>query len=218
MGKGIRMEDDDMNRLDRLFWSDAMKEKSRTQRQRRPFAISTNRTGQRAPHELFVPQCRHWRQKFVLEGGVHVFASAWMDKPMLGDVSKKVGFKGLPDIGFYLDSRWASGSLLVSPGFTATFARKSIQPRIVLYPWEDWGVPENPKLFVRVVRWVLAQVKKGTVVEVACMGGHGRTGTALATILVIQGFEARAAIRRVRRSYCEEAIESDKQLAFLRAL
>jgi hypothetical protein len=216
MGGGIRMDDEEMNEFDRGFWDEAMK---------RAGAKPTSRIGVQVPKAkgrpssgYFLPQCRHWRQKFELEGGIHVFASAWMDKPMLGERSKKVGFSGSPDIGFYLDDRWASGSLLVSPGFNPPFARKASRSRMVLFPWEDWGIPENPRVFHRAVRWLLSEAEKGQKIEVACMGGHGRTGTALATMLVVQGLDARTAMRRVRRSYCEEAIESDKQIAFLRAL
>lgn len=63
---------------------------------------------------LLFPDCRHWRQRFELQGGLHVFASAWLDKPREPGGRPRPGFKGQPDIGFYLDSRWASESLLVS--------------------------------------------------------------------------------------------------------
>jgi protein-tyrosine phosphatase len=211
------MEDNDKNGIDRLFWSEVMKE-PKAAHSKASLGTRGRKTGQRPSCEYFWPQCRHWRQRFALEGEIHIFASAWMDKPVLGEHSKNVGFGGSPDIGLYLDTRWADGSLLISPGLTAPFIRKSNRARTVIYPWEDWGLPENPKLFVKVIRWLLSEAKKGETIEVACMGGHGRTGTALATMLVVQGLEAKSAIRRVRRSYCEEAIESDKQLAFLRAL
>jgi protein-tyrosine phosphatase len=65
---------------------------------------------------------------------------------------------------------------------------------------------------------LLGQASEGRRVEIGCAGGHGRTGTTLAGLLVLQGLSARSAIRRIRRAYCEEAIESREQEAFVRSL
>lgn len=167
---------------------------------------------------ILLPDCRHWRQKFKLQDGLYVFASAWVDKPTTPGSPRWSGFKGQPDIGFYLDSRWASERLLISPGFNPPFSKGSRSPRIVLYPWEDWGVPEHPRLFARAIHWLLAEARRGREIEIACMGGHGRTGTALACLLVEQGMTPNRAIGRVRSRYCEEAIESRKQTDFIRSL
>ena len=67
-------------------------------------------------------------------------------------------------------------------------------------------------------RWLLGQAAEGRRVEIGCAGGHGRTGTTLAGLLVLQGQSARSAIRRIRRTYCAEAIESREQEAFVRGL
>lgn len=165
---------------------------------------------------LLFPDCRHWRQRFELQGGLHVFASAWLDKPREPGGRPRPSFKGQPDIGFYLDSRWASESLLVSPGFNPPFVKGIKFPRLVLYPWEDWGVPEDLRMFRRALRWILTEARREKRVEIACMAGHGRTGTALACLLVIQGLSPSRAISRVKSRYCEEAIESRKQLDFIR--
>ena len=44
-----------------------------------------------------------------------------------------------------------------------------------------------------------------------CFGAHGRTGTLLASILVYEGYTATDAINKVRKDYCDRAIENKKQ-------
>jgi protein-tyrosine phosphatase len=54
-------------------------------------------------------------------------------------------------------------------------------------------------------------------VAVACMGGVGRTGTVVACALVEAGFSADEAIALVRRIRHPTAVETDAQVAFVRA-
>jgi protein-tyrosine phosphatase len=160
-----------------------------------------------------LPACRHWREPVGLLHEVMVFASAWFDRPMTGrgvDMS-------WPDVGFYLDGSWSAGVLVCSPGFRPPFAQRP-RSQIVVYPWPDLGAPRDPRRFARALRWLLGQASGGRRVEIGCAGGHGRTGTTLAGLLVLQGLSARSAIRRVRRAYREDAIESREQEAFVRDL
>jgi hypothetical protein len=53
-------------------------------------------------------------------------------------------------------------------------------------------------------------------VEVACHGGHGRTGTALACIAVLDGVPASAAVAFVRQHYDSHAVETPWQSRFVR--
>jgi protein-tyrosine phosphatase len=160
----------------------------------------------------FLPTCRHWREPVDLLHGVVVFASAWFDRPHRHRVDMD-----WPDVGFYLDGSWATGTVVSSPGFRPPFiSRKRTQ--IVIYPWPDLGIPRDPRRFKRALRWMLEQASGGRRVEVGCAGGHGRTGTTLAGLLVLQGMSPREAVRRVRRSYCDEAIESPEQTAMIRRL
>jgi hypothetical protein len=160
-----------------------------------------------------LPACRHWREPVVLVDEVVVFASAWFDRPMTAcgvDMS-------WPDVGFYLDGSWSAAVLVCSPGFRPPFTQRP-KGQFVVYPWPDLGAPRDPRRFARALRWLLGQATEGRRVEIGCAGGHGRTGTTLAGLLVLQGLSARSAIRRVRRAYCEEAIESREQEAFVRDL
>jgi hypothetical protein len=160
----------------------------------------------------FLPTCRHWREPVDLREGLTVFASAWFDRPYRRRVDMDWS-----DVGFYLDGSWASAALVSSPGFRPPFiSRRSTQ--IVIYPWPDLGLPRDPRRFKRALRWILEQAAMGRRVEIGCAGGHGRTGTTLAGLLILQGLTPRGALRRVRRSYCDEAVESREQAEMLRRL
>lgn len=53
-------------------------------------------------------------------------------------------------------------------------------------------------------------------VEIACGGGRGRTGTALACIAVLDGVPAEAAVDFVRRNYDPRAVETPWQHRYVR--
>jgi hypothetical protein len=53
-------------------------------------------------------------------------------------------------------------------------------------------------------------------VEIACGGGRGRTGTALACLAVLSGVSAREAVAYVRRHYDSSAVETPFQRRFVR--
>jgi protein-tyrosine phosphatase len=160
----------------------------------------------------FLPTCRHWREAVDVRDGVVVFASAWFDRPNRYRVDMD-----WPEVGLYLDGSWASAALVSSPGFRPPFVKRR-RSQLVIYPWPDLGLPRDPRRFKRALRWVLEQASAGRRVEVGCAGGHGRTGTTLAGLLVLQGVSPREAVRQVRRSYCDEAIESREQTAMIRRL
>jgi protein-tyrosine phosphatase len=52
-------------------------------------------------------------------------------------------------------------------------------------------------------------------VEVACGGGRGRTGTALACLAVLDGVPAADAVAFVRRAYDPRAVETPWQRRFV---
>src|SRR5918995_563824 len=67
-----------------------------------------------------------------------------------------------PDHGLYLDPRWR-------PPWDHDHL-----------DWPDFGVPDDPVPVVAALRSLLDRARAGERVEVGCLGGHGRTGTALA--------------------------------------
>lgn len=54
---------------------------------------------------------------------------------------------------------------------------------------------------------------RGQSVEVGCLGGHGRTGTALACLAVLAGL-GEDPVRWIRARYCQHAVETDEQANF----
>ena len=65
---------------------------------------------------------------------------------------------------------------------------------------------------------LLDRARSGESVELGCLGGHGRTGTALAYLAVLSGLPAGDAVAWVRANYCSEAIETPDQANFVIAL
>jgi hypothetical protein len=87
---------------------------------------------------------------------------------------------------------------------------------VVYWPWPDMGVPKDfedaRQKFAELVR--LHQ--QGKIIEVACFGGHGRTGTVLAVIAAMAGeWPATDAASMLRSRYCQRAVESKAQAIFV---
>ncbi|MFE1173969.1 protein-tyrosine phosphatase family protein [Streptomyces sp. NPDC058773] len=81
--------------------------------------------------------------------------------------------------------------------------------------WPDFRLPSSPDRARAVLRtaWTRAQTER---VEVACGGGRGRTGTALACIAVLDGVPADEAVDFVRRNYDPRAVETPWQKRYVR--
>ena len=105
-----------------------------------------------------------------------------------------------PDYGLYLDRRWQP-----------PWAHEHLD-------WPDFGVPDDPAPVLAALRSALARARAGDQVEIGCLGGHGRTGTALAALAVLTGHPARDAVAWVRARYCPDAVETAGQEAFVTAL
>jgi protein-tyrosine phosphatase len=82
--------------------------------------------------------------------------------------------------------------------------------------WPDYGLPEDRAAMrcALVEAWGRADRER---VEVGCMGGRGRTGTALACIAVLDGVPADQAVEYVRRHYHPDAVETEEQRQFVAA-
>lgn len=83
--------------------------------------------------------------------------------------------------------------------------------------WPDYKEPPVPLKFFKMLHQEIVKAKFKNVL-ISCMGGHGRTGTALAAILVAAfNYEPEDAVDFVHTNYCEEAIESRAQFEYLGA-
>lgn len=103
-----------------------------------------------------------------------------------------------PTFGLYLDAHWAP------PWDHAQLT------------WVDFGVPDAAELRAA-LEDLLDRARRGERVEVGCLGGHGRTGTALACLAVLTGTPPDEAVDWVRATYCHKAVETDEQRAFVAA-
>jgi len=102
-----------------------------------------------------------------------------------------------PQYGLYLDRRW-------QPPWDHDHL-----------DWPDFGVPADRPVVLSSLRSLMDRARQGQVVEIGCLGGHGRTGTALALLAVLAGHPRDDAVAWVRNHYCAEAVETRKQSAYV---
>jgi protein-tyrosine phosphatase len=80
--------------------------------------------------------------------------------------------------------------------------------------WPDFGLPADRHATAAALREALRRA--GTErVEIACAGGTGRTGTALACLAVLDGLPGREAVAYVRSHYAPRAIETPWQRRYV---
>ena len=81
--------------------------------------------------------------------------------------------------------------------------------------WPDFRLPADPGELREVLGEVLERARTERV-ELACAGGIGRTGTALACLAVLDGVPAASAVAYVRGRYHPRAVETPWQRRFVR--
>jgi protein-tyrosine phosphatase len=86
--------------------------------------------------------------------------------------------------------------------------------------WPDGSAPPMPiGFFKEIVDACTAKAERedrDINLVFACMGGHGRTGSALAAVLIAcKGYTAAKAIEYVREHHCTKACETSVQMAWL---
>lgn len=81
--------------------------------------------------------------------------------------------------------------------------------------WPDWWLPgdRTDARDALLELWRRADAER---VEVACSGGQGRTGTALACLAILDGVPAHDAVRYVRGHYNPRAVETPWQRRYVR--
>lgn len=88
----------------------------------------------------------------------------------------------------------------------------------------NWPDMSAPKVGFHFWEALWNQLPRGTTeqpakVQVCCMGGHGRTGTALSALLIVgAGFHWANAINWVRLYHCTSAVETNDQVDYLKDL
>jgi hypothetical protein len=81
--------------------------------------------------------------------------------------------------------------------------------------WPDFRLPTDRTLAAELLReaWRRAATER---VELACGGGRGRTGTALACLAVLDGVAPQEAVAWVREHYHRRAVETPWQRRYVR--
>ncbi len=104
----------------------------------------------------------------------------------------------MPDFGIYLLGRAPQ-----LPSWESRWVR-----------WRDFGLPADPEVLREALTeaWARSLTER---VEVACRGGQGRTGTALACLAVLEGLPPQEAVAHVRSGYSAHAVETRAQAAFV---
>jgi len=99
--------------------------------------------------------------------------------------------------GLYLDEHWA-------PTWPAD-----------LVAWPDFGLPEESEVAAQQIADAFGRARRGELVEVGCLGGSGRTGTALACMAILAGVAPAEAVAWVREAYRPQAVETAEQEAWV---
>ncbi len=87
-----------------------------------------------------------------------------------------------------------------------------------LIRWPDFGIPADREDALRALHEALGRARGGERVEVACRGGVGRTGTALAALGILDGLTSAEALAWVRAGYHHRAVETPWQRRWLRGV
>ena len=113
------------------------------------------------------------------------------------------------------------GRRLIDPASPADFALVLADGPVPTWPhrhvrWPDFWVPLDRADALDALREVRRRAQAGERVEVACRGGVGRTGTALAALAVLDGLAPRDAVAWARHEYHPRAVETPWQRRWLR--
>lgn len=138
---------------------------------------------------------RHWRTPYHF-GSLTVWGTS------LDSDQRRAGRAAAPraDLGIYLDDRWHGEADAL---------------RIRFVDWPKLEAPTAPDRLLTVLDEALGVARDGGRVEIACFGGHGRTGTALAVMDVLTGATAADAVARARYEYCPYAVGSTELELFV---
>ena len=147
--------------------------------------------------------CEHWRSPIAI-GKWKVVVSASFDK------STPASYDQTPDFGVYLATTWGA-SITTTPDFpTEELGMKTVYP-CLFYNWTDMKAPRDARI-VELVGWMKTTIESGKIIDIGCVGAHGRTGTMLALLLIdIEGLGAKEAIAAVKERHCSHAIETWEQ-------
>ncbi len=132
----------------------------------------------------------------------------WLDETGVVTLPSGVRVRGRP---LAADASPADFALVLTDGPAPDWAHRRIR-------WPDFWVPTNRADALDALHEAHRRARAGERVEVACRGGIGRTGTALAALAILDGFAPRDAVEWVREHYDHRAVETPWQRRWLRGV
>ena len=159
--------------------------------------------------------CSHHLQPFTFKVGEQeytLYGSAFSDRKSEPQADKA-------GVCVFLDPRWMQEyrPVWINPAMAEIMGNRvqaKLETPTIFLDWPDMGVLEIEDL-KHVVSYLANVIDIG--VEIGCMGGHGRTGTLMALVMVQLGCDAEEAIQTIRTDYCDKAIETKKQENLIKA-
>jgi len=140
--------------------------------------------------------CRHILDP-VAVGNKTIYCSSWKDIVVGNSLGNVPPINFTPDFGLYADFAWRNES------------------RNEYINWPDFSVPSNPDVAINQILDALVMAET-QIVEIGCIGAHGRTGTILACMAIAEmGIDSSDAIIFVKENYCSKAIETSSQEMFI---
>lgn len=82
------------------------------------------------------------------------------------------------------------------------------------YPIKNYDVPHHSN-FIDVINQACTYIQEGHTIFVGCLSGHGRTGLFL-TLLYYHLTQDKNGLYVIRERYCKKAVESVRQLNYLK--
>jgi protein-tyrosine phosphatase len=135
--------------------------------------------------DVFLGKCRHRNFPITFPDGTIVYASS--------EHHRNTDDIAAPDLALYLDWSWRP----TGPSY--------------FLDWRDYGLPSHWEAAAKTITDVFQRAQQNLWVEIGCIGGHGRTGTAVAAMAVLGGVPADEAVEWVQTNYCKHAVETGMQ-------
>ena len=162
-----------------------------------------------------VRQCSHHLQPFtftVNEMEYTLYGSAFSDRKSEPQADRA-------GVCVFLEPRWMQEyrPVWINPAMAEIMGNRvqaKLETPTIFLDWPDMGVLEIEDLR-HVVSYLANVIDIG--VEIGCLGGHGRTGTLMALVMVQLGCKAEEAIKTIRTDYCDKAIETKQQERLIKA-